>query len=984
MERVKANALVMKLSDAEWQWDRKKLTFYFTAEKRVDFRTLVRELASMFRTRIELKQIGVRDEAKRLDGIGRCGRQYCSASWLPELRPVNLGVAKDQRLSLNPSQISGACGRLMCCLRYEHEFYVQSRKRFPKEGQDRSHRARRGEGRRERHLPRARDAARRGRRVAHRSPLAELRAELDAAGDPLPSALDAAAATTPMRSTSADATRRRDIELRMTRRAPIVHADADRVRARRRRAEDRRPPTPERSTPAEPPRIGADRRPARADAPRRATRRAADVDVAAGGAIGPAAAQRDRQTAAPPDDGRRRGELTWRGSTSRPPSTTRTASRTSATRTRRSAPTPSRGIVACAATTCTSSSGMDEHGQKVAQTAAERGVAPQALVDEIAGALRGDVAAAVASRTTSSSAPPTPTHKRGVQRADRAHLTSATPTTSTRRRTRAGTASAASRSSATTRSSTASACCTRRATLEWIEERNWFFRLTRYRGFPARSCFAEHPEFLQPESRRNEMLVAPRPGARGHLDHAARGCRGAIPFPHPAVAPARRRATYVWFDALPNYLTATGFPDAGLRRRAGRRSCTSSARTSRASTRSSGRRCSRRPSCRSPSACGRTASCCSAASGSASRRACGSTSTRRSTASAPTRSATSCCAKCRSTRDGNFSWERFEERYNADLANALGQPREPRDRDGREVLRRRRAGGARDELDRADAADLADVSRGDGRHARLPAARGAQARHGVRGARQRVRAVERSRGRSRRIRTSRARARDGARRRSCASSRGRRCCSRRSCPSKAQELWEQLGAPGTRGRAALRRPPVARRHRLAGEQGRGTLPAREAGGGLAEGLTAGHSICSHFAGSEVSHAPSTPLVRSAQHRRRHACRLRRPSRSAIAADGLSSADSVPSLDSLVLEIENHNWSDIVVFVLHDGRTLGSRRSPPGRSSPSHCGRTRQRPWARCSSPCIPSVARRTTERIALASDREHHSAHRGEQGRPLE
>ncbi len=134
MERVRANSLGMKLSDAEWQWDRKKLTLYFTADKRVDFRNLVRDLASMFRTRIELKQIGVRDEAKRLDGIGRCGRQYCSASWLPELRPVNLGVAKEQRLSLNPSQISGACGRLMCCLRYEHEFYVQSRKRFPKEG----------------------------------------------------------------------------------------------------------------------------------------------------------------------------------------------------------------------------------------------------------------------------------------------------------------------------------------------------------------------------------------------------------------------------------------------------------------------------------------------------------------------------------------------------------------------------------------------------------------------------------------------------------------------------------------------------------------------------------------------------------------------------------------------------------------------------------------------------------------------------------
>ena len=134
MERVKANGLVMKLTDAEWRWDRRKLTIFFSAEKRVDFRNLVRELAATFRTRIELKQIGVRDEARRLGGIGRCGREYCSASWLPELRPVNLGVAKDQRLSLNPTQISGACGRLMCCLRYEHDFYVQQRKRFPKEG----------------------------------------------------------------------------------------------------------------------------------------------------------------------------------------------------------------------------------------------------------------------------------------------------------------------------------------------------------------------------------------------------------------------------------------------------------------------------------------------------------------------------------------------------------------------------------------------------------------------------------------------------------------------------------------------------------------------------------------------------------------------------------------------------------------------------------------------------------------------------------
>ena len=134
MQHVKANGLVMKLTDAEWQWDRRKLTIFFTAEKRVDFRMLVRDLASHFKTRIELKQIGVRDEARRLGGVGRGGRVYCSASWLPELRPVNLGVAKDQKLSLNPQQISGACGRLMCCLRYEHEFYVESRRKFPKEG----------------------------------------------------------------------------------------------------------------------------------------------------------------------------------------------------------------------------------------------------------------------------------------------------------------------------------------------------------------------------------------------------------------------------------------------------------------------------------------------------------------------------------------------------------------------------------------------------------------------------------------------------------------------------------------------------------------------------------------------------------------------------------------------------------------------------------------------------------------------------------
>jgi cell fate regulator YaaT (PSP1 superfamily) len=134
IQRVRSHELLMKVSDAEWQWDRNKLTIYFTADKRVDFRALVRDLASLFRTRIELRQIGVRDEAARLSGVGRCGREYCCSTWLKELSPVNLGLAKDQHLSLNPSQISGGCGRLLCCLKYEHDFYVTARKRFPKEG----------------------------------------------------------------------------------------------------------------------------------------------------------------------------------------------------------------------------------------------------------------------------------------------------------------------------------------------------------------------------------------------------------------------------------------------------------------------------------------------------------------------------------------------------------------------------------------------------------------------------------------------------------------------------------------------------------------------------------------------------------------------------------------------------------------------------------------------------------------------------------
>jgi cell fate regulator YaaT (PSP1 superfamily) len=131
---VERHGLKMKVTEAEWQFDRNKLILYFTAERRVDFRQLVRDLARTFRTRIELKQIGVRDEAALLGGVGRCGRELCCSTWLPELKPVSLQLAKDQRLSLNPAQISGCCGRLMCCLMYEHRTYVEARRRFPREG----------------------------------------------------------------------------------------------------------------------------------------------------------------------------------------------------------------------------------------------------------------------------------------------------------------------------------------------------------------------------------------------------------------------------------------------------------------------------------------------------------------------------------------------------------------------------------------------------------------------------------------------------------------------------------------------------------------------------------------------------------------------------------------------------------------------------------------------------------------------------------
>lgn len=130
-KRIEENGLEMKLVDVEYQLDRNKLTFYFTSDRRVDFRVLVRDLASRYRTRIELRQIGVRDEAKRIGGVGVCGRRLCCTTFLREFEPVVTQFAKDQNLALNPTKLSGGCGRLMCCLRYERDFYVEILKKFP-------------------------------------------------------------------------------------------------------------------------------------------------------------------------------------------------------------------------------------------------------------------------------------------------------------------------------------------------------------------------------------------------------------------------------------------------------------------------------------------------------------------------------------------------------------------------------------------------------------------------------------------------------------------------------------------------------------------------------------------------------------------------------------------------------------------------------------------------------------------------------------
>lgn len=131
-EKVKEHGLPMKLIAAEYSFDGSRLVFYFTAEARVDFRALVRDLARTFKTRIELRQVGVRDEAKLLGGIGPCGRELCCRTWLSEFNPVSIRMAKQQDMPLNPADISGLCGRLLCCLAYENDVYAEIKARLPK------------------------------------------------------------------------------------------------------------------------------------------------------------------------------------------------------------------------------------------------------------------------------------------------------------------------------------------------------------------------------------------------------------------------------------------------------------------------------------------------------------------------------------------------------------------------------------------------------------------------------------------------------------------------------------------------------------------------------------------------------------------------------------------------------------------------------------------------------------------------------------
>ena len=546
LEIVRELKLDMKVSDTEWQWDRRRLTCYFTAEERVDFRQLVRQLERRFSTRVHMWHIGVRDEARRLDGVGRCGRQFCSSSWLPELRPVKSSSAKDQRLStLNPSQISGTCGRLMCCLRYEHEFYVQSRKRFPKEGKIVATSL--GEEKIVsndifRDTVTLRTAAGEARTI----PLVQFRKEL---GDSAPAIEETPAGPRRRRAEREAAgaiARRRGA----TPRSPTPHRSRAESRQSRARTPDRR-------------RTRQDGREKRSEAARcrrgrhehqslaigqrgrRAPERHGSPDVA-DAAADAAAARRGRGGA-----GRRE----------------RPERRRLAARARRAAIGHLTHMARFYLTTAIDYSngdphlghalekigadaicrfhrqmgddvwfliGMDEHGQKVARTAEEAGLAP-------AGVRRQDRRRAStstwkrarASRTTSSSAPPPPTHHEAVAAPARADLRARAPD-DFYERSYTGMYCVGCESFKQPADVVDGKCALHPTrTLEEVTERNWFFRLSRVRaraqGAPRRAPGvprARHPAQRDPR--------AARPGARGHLGEPL-AFRLGRPLPAPAL-----------------------------------------------------------------------------------------------------------------------------------------------------------------------------------------------------------------------------------------------------------------------------------------------------------------------------------------------------------------------------------------------------------------------------------------------------------------
>ena len=467
IERVRRHDLEMKVSDTEWQWDRNRLTLYFTAEKRVDFRNLVRDLAAMFRTRIELRQIGVRDEAERLDGVGRCGRQYCCSTWLTGAAPRSSSqLAKDQRLSLNPSQISGACGRLLCCLRYEHEFYVQRRKRFPKEGKIR--RGPRGAPRRSSPSTSSgsgsRCAARTRRPASCRSPTCARRWNR-----PAPDCRNRRRASRRSRTATPGSAR------------ITVHPPATGPECRRSSGGTREPRPGGRS---------------------RTRQRTPEVPPQRAGA-GAAAAPQAR-----PGAGRARRSADSRGGEwpVLPHHRDRLRQRRPAPRPRPREDRrrlPSRGTTACAATRCTSSWAWTSTARRWPRPPRSADCRPSSGSTALPpGSSRPGATCSAA--TTTGSGPPSPATPRRPALIERIQA-NVTPTTSSSASTRGCTASAARSSSGKARSSTATASSTRRATWSGPGSDNWFFRLTRYRDQLLQLIrTGEFP--VEPAIRRNEIL----------------------------------------------------------------------------------------------------------------------------------------------------------------------------------------------------------------------------------------------------------------------------------------------------------------------------------------------------------------------------------------------------------------------------------------------------------------------------------------------